>query len=169
VLCRFKVFSSPEELRDQRWQLLASSQSCIEHAGWHFSFLTATHDVSEKLANYPHQETIIQSRRRENVVNLISSRQGFHDHLNAGSVWAVIDPESFDCERLRQLIARFPDLSAPGEPDDEAAINRAIRHSVRQIYVQERQKLLRWYGWGELRGELVRRLRNRVSRTMQRI
>lgn len=162
VLCRFHAFTSAQELRNKRWMLLEGSNSCIEGAGWHFSFLTATADVSQKLASYPHQEISVQTRRH-NIDSLIAAREGFHDHLHPASVWAVVPLSSFGCPDLERLVSRFPRLIVNETPDDSQVLNRAIRHSVRRSCNYERSKILVWYGWRELLTELSKRLKRRIS------
>ena len=162
VLCRLKDLKSAQELRDTRWVLLDSSSNRVEDAGWHFSYLTVTADVSKKLTSFSHQEDGIQSRR-ENIDSLIATRHGFHDHLHPACVWAVVPLNSFNCPDLERLISRFPALLVNDNADDSASIHRAIRHSVRQLCLYERSKMLSWFRWRELVAELLRRLNHRIS------
>jgi len=166
VLCRLREFRSAQELRNMRWRLLEDPNSCIEYAGWHFSFLTVTADVSQKLASHAHQEESIQSRR-ENVDSLIATRQGFHDHLHPGSVWAVVPVNSFRCASLERLVALFPRLVSSANVDDSHTLDRAFRHSVRKMRDYERSKSLVWYRWHELLAELFVRLKRRLFRAFQ--
>lgn len=167
VLCRFAAFRSPQELRDKRWILLEESRSCIEDAGWHFSYLTAAENVSSKLASFSHQEEDIQSRREEKIDSLIASRHGFHDHVHPSAVWAVVGLKSLRCADLERLISRFPMLVTSYKGDDRHTIERAIRHSVRRLCRYERSKLFGWYSWRELLSELLSRLSRRASRVLR--
>src|SRR5262249_22285320 len=76
VLCHFQTFKSMQELREKRWVLLESPSRCVEDAGWHFSYLTATGDISNKLMSFSHQEENIQSRREQKIDSLIATRRG---------------------------------------------------------------------------------------------
>ena len=163
VLCRFQVFKSAQELRDKRWILLEDPNTCLEDAGWHFSFLTATAEVSNKLASFSHQEERIQSRR-ENIESLVATRQGFHDHMHPGSVWAVVPLNALRCASLERLTASFPQFVISANADDRDALDRAIRHSVRRMRDYERSKIAGWYRWGELLAEMFVRLKRRLLR-----
>ncbi|HKZ02336.1 MAG TPA: hypothetical protein VJ180_08860 [Pyrinomonadaceae bacterium] len=159
VLCRPQTFKSMQELRDKRWNLLESSKSCVEDAGWHFSYLTATEDVSNKLRSLFDQKNRIHSRGEKKISSLISTRQGFYDHLYPGSVWAVVALSSLGCPDLERLISKLPPLVVSDNADDSKAVDRAIRN----FYLYERSKILSWFGWRKLLAELLKRLRRRIS------
>src|SRR5262249_5052173 len=141
-----------------RWVLLESPSRCVEDAGWHFSYLTATGDISNKLMSFSHQEENIQSRREQKIDSLIATRRGFHDHLHAGSVWAVVALSSFGCPDLERSISGFPQLVISDNADDSQMVDRAIRHSMRHLYHDERSKIINYYGSRELLAELFKRL-----------
>ena len=62
VISRGNIFESPQSMRDRRWSLMQDSATSISSAGWHFSFLTKTGDITAKLASFSHQEKEIQER-----------------------------------------------------------------------------------------------------------
>ena len=163
VLCRPQAFKSMQELHNKRLNLLESPDSCVEDAGWHFSYLTATEDVSNKLMSFSHQEKNIQSRGAKKISSLIATRQGFHDHLYPGSVWAVVALSSLGCPDLERLISKCPPLVICDNADDSRAVDRSIRNSVRRLCNYERSKIISWYRWRELLVELLKRLRRRIS------
>jgi len=110
VIQRRGSITSLQNLREQRWELMTKPSYSIDHAGWHFSYLTKSQSVKEKLKHFSHQEKDIQVRATVDVEELISLRKGFHDHLHAGSVWAVRDVSSFECKELENLICKYPEL-----------------------------------------------------------
>jgi beta-1,4-mannosyl-glycoprotein beta-1,4-N-acetylglucosaminyltransferase len=162
VACQWTTFQSAQALRDERWNLLSQEETRIQDAGWHFSFLT-TRDVSRKLASFSHQERAIQSRR-ESVEALINLRHGFYDHIHAGSVWAVANVESLRCPELERLVREYREFLVEAPPDNQQTLDDAIRHRVRLMRDQEREKMIAWYGWRELVIALWRRLGRRIFR-----
>jgi hypothetical protein len=162
VVCRRKDFRSAQALREERWRLLDNPSGCVEDSGWHFSFLTTTGEVAVKLASFSHQEKAIQDRRTSEVGALIASRQGFHDHLYPGSVWAVVALSSFRCASLERLVETFPELLVRSGIDEREGVDRGIRHAVRRICDRERTKMLGRFEWHELVAALCGRLNNRV-------
>jgi beta-1,4-mannosyl-glycoprotein beta-1,4-N-acetylglucosaminyltransferase len=163
VLYRFGEFPGGQKSREQRWRLLEHPETCVPRAGWHFSYLTPTDDVSAKLRAFSHQEVAIQSRAAAKVSALIAERSGFHDHLHAGSVWAVVDVDSYECDELARLVRSFSSLMAPGPADDASSVSAAIRSSMRTLYHHELAKLAGWFGWKDLTKELMMRARHRLA------
>ena len=131
VVCRMRNYPSAQELRDWRLAALDDEKSYVEDAGWHFSFLTARDDVRAKIDNYGHRENDVQDRGVASVASLIASREGFHDYGHAGSVWAIVDTNSFRCPALEEAVARFPHLLIAGPSDDAGDVNRRIRRVMR--------------------------------------
>ena len=111
VVCRMRNYPSAQELRDWRLPALDDEKSYVEDAGWHFSFLTARDDVRAKLGNYGHRENDVQDRGVASVASLIASREGFHDFGHAGSVWAIVDTESFRCSAIGRGGCQIPALA----------------------------------------------------------
>lgn len=162
VVCSYKDFTTPQQLRDLRWHAMYNPDQLIEDAGWHFSFLTKSKDVIDKLTSFAHQESEVQSRI-DDVDQLIEKRQGFSDHLQPGSVWAVVSFDDFACRELIALVSNYPDLCLSGLFDDELTIKRKIRSSIHHLCVNERAKVLRWCTRTELFSELKRRIINRAK------
>jgi beta-1,4-mannosyl-glycoprotein beta-1,4-N-acetylglucosaminyltransferase len=162
ILCPHRDFESAQGLRKSRWHLLDQSETRVDDAGWHFSFLTRTESVGAKLASFSHQEDAVQSRGRAPIDHLIERREGFLDHLHAGSVWAVVGLEDLRCAELELLVGEFRGLSLPWPADDASQIALQIRHVTRRICYQEREKVMALCGWRELMAELGARLRRRT-------
>ncbi len=162
VICYFKDFITPQKLRDQRWHALYNPQQLIEDAGWHFSFLTASDNVTDKLASFSHQESEVQSRT-DNVDFLMQNRQGFSDHLQPGSVWAIVDFSVFKCEKLSRLVSEYVHLYLPELPDEEILIAKKIRASTHFLCTYERNKVLFKCTLNELVNELIRRFLRRFK------
>jgi beta-1,4-mannosyl-glycoprotein beta-1,4-N-acetylglucosaminyltransferase len=162
VVCDFASFTSPQALRDLRWSHLHDDAHMIYEAGWHFSFLTDTTEVREKLASFSHQEVEVQERT-DSISKLIETRQGFHDHMNPASVWAVISDASFRCDELVPLVRAFPSFFLDLPPDADAIVQRKIKLSVARMETFEREKMLRWFRLPEIRDEIVRRVRRNGS------
>lgn len=168
VLCQYRTFESAQRLREMRWALVEKPGSCCEDGGWHFSFITATDDVLDKLSAFSHQERAVQSRGEIRISTLIAAREGFRDHMNPGSIWVVAALSSLGCPELEQLLARYPQFLANDPPDDAVATERAIRHSVRRICYSEHEKLLPFFAWRELADELRRRLQAKIETAVRR-
>jgi beta-1,4-mannosyl-glycoprotein beta-1,4-N-acetylglucosaminyltransferase len=163
IVCAVRDLSTPQALRDVRWRYMDDPQRCLFDAGWHFSFLTHNDDVTDKLGSYSHQEAEVQ-QRREAIGGLIRSRTGFHDHIEPASVWAVVDLETYRCPELQRLIAEYPRLLCHDRPDDESALQARTRLAMHRLRHAERRKMLRWFTFPELAGELVRRAKSRLRR-----
>lgn len=166
VVCKYSDFTSPQKLRDLRWQSLTNKQVLIENAGWHFSYLTEDDDVVDKLNSFSHQEKEIQGRK-DSISDMISTRQGFHDHIHAGSVWAVVSLEVFDCHKLRGLISQYPNFIISGTIDDEETIKEKVKLSIHCMYTGERTKVLRCCTLKEILHELASRFINRLNRVLR--
>lgn len=162
VVCSFKDFTTPQQLRELRWHALYNRDQLIEDAGWHFSFLTKSKDVLDKLTSFSHQEPEIQSRA-DDVDHLIEQRQGFFDHQHPGSVWAAVSFDDFACEQLTTLVSKYPQLCLSGSIDDEITIKRKIRASIYDLCFKDRAKVLHFCMPGELFNELKRRLIRRCK------
>lgn len=157
VAQRKAAISSPQELRSLRWQLMTTPEQSIDHAGWHFSFLTKSASVQRKLSHFSHQEADVQIRAASSVDELIFNRAGFHDHLHVGSVWALRETSSFGVPELEALIANYPDLIATGIADSDELIKEKVRWSIFRLSMYELPKLLKSYSVRALVGELGRR------------
>jgi beta-1,4-mannosyl-glycoprotein beta-1,4-N-acetylglucosaminyltransferase len=167
VVCRHGRFSTGQGQRDLRFPLLNEPANYHDAAGWHFSFLTETNDVIAKLANHSHREEDVQRRRSIRVRDLISRRQGFMDHRYPGSVWAIVGLRSFGCEPLEQLVAKLPKFLVDEPPDDPKVVNRRVRHAVRDICLNERDKILLQATWQELTSCLARRAGRKAARMIR--
>ncbi len=164
VAQRMGSISSPQELRSQRWGLMIKPGKSIDHAGWHFSFLTKSDSVQPKLLHFSHQERSVQMRATANVDELISKRAGFHDHLHAGSVWAVRDVSSLECPALETLIGGHTNLIVAGQQDSEEYIREKVRWSIWALYAFELPKVIRSCAVRDLMTEFWRRLIHKLSR-----
>ncbi len=163
VLCRFEKLTSPQSIRDYHWRALEMDGLLIEDGGWHFSFLTRSGDLVEKLTSFAHQEPEIQSRK-DDITELIRLRQGFHDHLHAASVWAIVNLEHMGCVELESLIRGYPDFIIHETADDDALIQKRVRRAIHKMYSAERGKVLRCCTIAEFKQELLRRIENRFNR-----
>ncbi len=159
---RGSIFSL-QNLRAQRWELMRKPGYSIDHAGWHFSYLTKSQSVEEKLKHFSHQETDIQMRATVDVEELISQRLGFHDHLHAGSVWAVREISSLKCKELENLICNYPEFIATDPADSEQIIREKIRWSIWELYAYEKSKILRSCAARDVGAELIRRLSKKMK------
>lgn len=166
VVCRMRSFLSAQELRNWRWRALDDECSYVPDAGWHFSFLTPNNDVRGKLDNYMHREPDIQDRGHSPVGSLIANRQGFFDHRHAGSVWAIVALNSLGCRQLEDQVAQYRELIIAEPPDAASDVNRRVRHAMRRVWTQEREKILWRYTWRELAREIGSKAHRKVSRAM---
>lgn len=157
VIVSASAFPGGQALRNIRWANLGRPDGCIRNAGWHFSYLTASDDISTKLESFSHQEREIQSRK-DRVLDMINARQGFHDHINPGSVWAVIPLSGLESESLSKLLDGFPELIFGGLADSPAEIDYKIKLAVHRMCYSEQMKTIRFYSWRELINEIGRRL-----------
>lgn len=162
VLCRYGVLTTPQLTRELRWAGMSGERPMIHDAGWHFSFLAAGRELADKLDSFSHQEQEIQARR-DDIQQLIGSRQGFHDHLHPGSVWAVVRLDDFGCADLERLVLNYPAFIAAGEADDSRVIRQRISAAVYKICTEERGKILRDCTLLELAQEVWRRMRHRIA------
>ena len=106
--------------------------------------------------------------RTDRVSDMISRREGFHDHLNAGSVWGVVDLDRLNCIQIKELINQYPELKAITPIDDEAKIDKKIKRSIHNVYTSERSKVIRWCTIKELIFEIKRRLTRRTLQLARR-
>ena len=96
-------------------------------------------------------------------MRLIERREGFHDHIHPGAVWAVVPLESFRCDELTRDIENYPTFVVDSPPDDPVAVDRKIKLAVNRMNAFERGKILRSCGLDEIRRELWRRVASRVK------
>ena len=164
VMCRFGDFQSAQAMRDERWSLLETSGQFIEDAGWHFSYLTSTGDLSSKLQSFSHQEGQVQKRASELVETLIERREGFLDNVDAGSVWAPVALSTFECATLATYVQNYPRLLIAGPVDSDDDVRRRVRRSVAKIYSDERGKIIMQCSAREIVDEIIRRLKRVMSR-----
>ena len=163
VICAFKNFTSPQELRNLRWtSICTNKERLIENAGWHFSFLTKSNNVEDKLRSFAHQEPEVQTRL-DDVNNLIENRQGFSDHQQPGSVWATVSLEDYNCAELTTLVSKYTELYLTDSIDDEEIITKKIRASTHNLCKYERSKILRMCTIKELIHELIHRYFRRLK------
>ncbi len=163
VVCRFDNFTSAQEMRSGRWDMFEADRRCIEDAGWHFSFLTSIDGLSDKLMSFSHQEPKVQTRGDESIAGLIERREGFHDHLHAGSVWAIVDLDSLGCPDLVSHVQRYRQYLVPEPADTDDVIKRRIRRSEHRRYNLERMRVLSDVGTREIVDEVLRRLKRKLS------
>lgn len=156
MVCTLENFSSPQKMRNLRWQAMADPSTRIPNAGWHFSFLTAGDDVADKLSSFSHQESDTQARK-DKVSDLLAKRNGFHDHLHPGSVWGFVALSSLGCEKLKDLVVKYPEFYAADVVDDVSCIDEKIRHTMRKVCDFEKSKILKMSTAQELLIELKRR------------
>lgn len=150
-----------DKIRSERWQNLAAGRNVVKNAGWHFSYLTANGDLRSKLKSFSHQEAEVQSRI-ESANELIGRREGFHDHMYAGSVWAVVPVDYRGCPELRTEVMAYPEFLVSTAPDEEDEVLFRIRTSGFHIANTERHKQLRNYSGKELAHELYSRVWKRL-------
>ncbi|TWU47532.1 Glycosyltransferase family 17 [Rubripirellula tenax] len=162
TVCLLRNLSTPQAMRNVRWTAAQVPATRITDAGWHFSFITAHADLTEKLADYIHREKEVLSRT-EKVAELIRKREGFFDHLQPGNVWGFVALSDFRCEALEGLILEYPDLWDAGVVDDASMIEVKIKRAMLRVCENERSKILRRCQLGELRSELARRVWGRLS------
>lgn len=170
VVVEYQLFTTPQATRDVRnSDPLGKAIRVIDNAGWHFSYLTKTDDVENKLNSFAHQEIEVQSRR-DSVERLIQNREGFHDHLHPGSVWAIVGVGALKCEKIERMITEMPQYLVQEAPDSIEFNQYRSKLAVERMMIEERKKLLRWCSVGEMKNEILRRLRNRIQRlTFRRI
>lgn len=162
VVQKCKHVTSLQSLRSQRWQLLKLRNGYVENAGWHFSFLTKNESVRTKLAHFSHQEPEVQVRGRNSIDSLIAKREGFNDHLHAGSVWAIRELSCLDCPDLESLVVDHEDLVLDMPADSNLDITNRIKWSIRNLYDKQLQIILSAYSIRELLGEIVGRMVNKI-------
>ena len=143
VVTRFNDFKSAQLLRNMRWILFSNNANYILNAGWHFSYLTSKDDVSNKLVSFSHQESEIQGRN-DSISKMIINRQGFHDHLYPGSVWAIIDLNKLNSSKLVSLIIKYDSFISDTPADSLDVIEYKARTQVRSSLFNEQYKLLKF-------------------------
>jgi beta-1,4-mannosyl-glycoprotein beta-1,4-N-acetylglucosaminyltransferase len=159
TVARMSHFTSPQEMRDKRWQMMLNAETSVPSAGWHFSFITASGDVSDKLSSFSHQEKETQSRTSD-VSELLVQRSGFHDHIHPGAVWGFVALDDYRCDELSKLIAAYPSLSESKVVDDPLVIEARVKKAIRSVCFEERGKVLSLCSVKELLSPLLAKLTN---------
>jgi beta-1,4-mannosyl-glycoprotein beta-1,4-N-acetylglucosaminyltransferase len=172
LVTRFKNMPSPQELRIARWSNLAYPARRILDAGWHFSFLTGGDDVTAKLISMftPREREWrgfpdgARRDRRNSVSALIAARQGFHDHMYGGSVWATIPPSGHQCDELTALLENYAEYMLNGPFDDPDLVAEKVRLAMWRLYGEEIPKVLQNATSRELTTEACNRILMRAHR-----
>lgn len=172
LITHYKNMQSPQELRAARWSNLARPANHILDAGWHFSFLTGTDEVSAKLVSmFTPREREWRGfadgarRDRRNSVNaLIAARQGFHDHMYGGSVWAAIPPAEQRCDDLTALLENYAEYVLDEPFDDPELVVEKVCLAMWRLYEEEIPKVLHNATSRELTTEVRNRILMRVHR-----
>ncbi|WP_187970287.1 hypothetical protein [Aquibium microcysteis] len=157
-----RLLRSPQEMRSARWENVITGKNFIYNAGWHFSYLTRTNDVSTKLASYSHQEREAQMNKKADIAAFIRERRGFHSHVRPGEVWAVVSIDDFGCKELTSLVSRYPEFLSHEAIDSPDDINLAVRLSLNRLHRHERHKILPWFSGGEVISDISRRFLRKV-------
>lgn len=165
VACARENFISAQGLRDKRWLPITDTEKLIFDGGWHFSYLAVGDNVDQKLASYSHQEREIQYRR-ESIDWLVERRQGFHDHLHPGSVWAIVDRKSLSCSKLDSILSEYPQFFLDQKSDDQVEVSRNVRLAINRMHLLEKQKVAKWFTAKELLQALYLRVINRITRNI---
>ncbi len=160
VLQQKKYIKNLQSLRSVRWQLMKEPGRFVENAGWHFSYLTNNDSVRTKLSHFSHQEHKVQIRGKVCIETLIANREGFNDHLHAGSVWAIRELSCFNYRELENLISQYPELLAKEPADSIDSIGNRIKKSIWNLYDNQLHIILQSYSFRELFHEIVIRLKN---------
>ncbi len=163
VITPMRALTSPEQLRRLRWVNLLDNSLNVFDAGWHFSFISSGNSVQQKLMSFSHQEVDTQKRASARPVDLIARREGFHCHMHAGSVWAVVTSEDYRCSELATLISRYPDLVVQEQPDAPAGTALRVKLSVERMSRCEQEKMVRNISTLKIAKELLRRLRRKMG------
>lgn len=153
---------SPQMIRKNRWVNVFAKTGFVDDAGWHFSFLTKTNDVSSKLSSFSHQEYDSIENREKSIKSLIENRQGFYTYARPGEVWAIVDKSSFGCSRLERALEGYPELLLPDIPDDPKNVFLAVRKSVNRMASMEKDKIIPWFSAADIARELINRAQRKL-------
>lgn len=176
TVTRFGSMPTPQAIRAARWSNLALSRNLVHAAGWHFSFLATTNGVTDKLESMfsPREKEWrgfadgARSDRRASIDTLIAAREGFHDHMYAGSVWATVHLTDYHCDELAALVKPY-DAYLLAEPHDAADdVARRVDLAMWRLYEEEMPKILHHATTKDLSSEVVNRLLIRARRLYQR-
>ena len=177
VITPLSLLGVPQEARQSRWSLMHDPGRVVHDAGWHFSFLTETDDVRQKLdAMFVARETEwrgfrdgIRSDRRDSVDQLIAARRGFHDHMYAGSVWAHVDLAELRCEALEMAVLELPGFLLPPPADDPDDVERRRALAMWLVYDGELTKVLYHATHKQLTFELLARAGMGIEHQFRRV
>lgn len=175
VIAPLSLLGVPQETRQARWSLMDDPDRVVHDAGWHFSFLTETDDVRQKLdAMFVAREIEwrgfrdgIRSDRRDSVAQLIAARRGFHDHMYGGSVWAHVDLAELGCEALERLVLELPGFRLPPPSDEPDDVERRRVLAMWRMYDRELSKVLYHATHKQLVFELLARPKMRIEREIR--
>lgn len=176
VIAPLSLLGVPQETRQARWSLMHDPDRVVHDAGWHFSFLTETDDVQQKLDTMFVPREIewrgfrdgIRSDRRDSVAQLIAARRGFHDHMYAGSVWAHVDLAELRCEALERAVLDLPGFLLPPPADEPDDVKRRRALAMWRMYDRELPKVLYHATHKQLAFELMARPGMRIGRELRR-
>jgi hypothetical protein len=175
TITRYADLGAPQERRAGRWSELASTPRLVHDAAWHFSFLTRTDDVASKLESMftprePEWRGFPDGARRDRrdaVGALIAARQGFHDHMYAGSVWATVPLSALDSAFLVDLLGDYGAFVLPEPFDTPEEIRRRVDLAMGRLYEEEIVKVLHHATSKDLARELLNRVRMRARRRVR--
>ncbi|WP_433353319.1 hypothetical protein ACQPYV_22700 [Micromonospora saelicesensis] len=177
VIAPLSSLGMPQDVRQTRWSLMHDPDRVVHDAGWHFSFLTRTDDVRQKLDTMfvPRESEWrgfrdgIRSDRRDSVSELIEARRGFHDHMYGGSVWAHVTLPELRCQALEQAILELPEFLLRGPVDPQEDVERRRALAMWRMYDGEVSKVLYHATWKQLTSELMARSIMHVGRQVRRV
>ena len=177
TISRLDALGDVQAQRDARWIRLADNPNLIHRAGWHFSFLTDSGDVAEKLtsmfkAGEPEWRGFpdgVRGDRPGSVQALLSGGRGFHDHMYAGSVWAKVPLSDLGCPSVESLIAAQPQFVLPEPYDCPAQTSREVELAMWRLYEEEMPLVLQHASARMLLAEQLKRLMMPVKRSWRRL
>lgn len=161
VITTFLNFKDAQSCRNSRWENLEKN-AAIYNSGWHFSYLTGDDDIGFKLKAFSHQEEEIQNRK-DSPSALIRNREGFHDHIRPGSIWAVVDTQSLGSNVLEKIILRHPNFLSGELKDTKEIIEAKVRRNIHDLIYKEKNKFLFFFSFNELITEIKRRILKKIK------
>jgi beta-1,4-mannosyl-glycoprotein beta-1,4-N-acetylglucosaminyltransferase len=156
VLTTFSNFKDGQASRNSRWENLQNNE-VIYNAGWHFSYLTCDDNIGTKLMSFSHQEYEIQNRKALPSF-LVRRREGFHDHIRPGCIWAVVDIKSLESPNLEIMIQKYTNFLSEEFIDSKEIIDSKIKKNIHILIYKEKLKLLHFYSFNELFCEIKIRI-----------
>jgi hypothetical protein len=104
--------------------------------------------------------------QRDSISALIESRQGFHDHMYAGSAWATVPLTDYGCNELSTLVKNYDEYLLVGPYDAQDAVAKRVDLAMWRLYDEEILKVLHHATSKELTLEALNRLRIRARRLL---